>query len=87
MEGEAQAKGKQIKGEEKKKIYKWMGKTKKIGAEPDERKVMKEDGGKRKKLRVWEEQEEQEGERGLWRHGDGDCGKRETRKSNNVILR
>lgn len=65
-----------------------MGKTKRIGAEPDEKKVMKEDGGKRKKLRVREEQEEQEeGKRGLWRHGDGDCGKRETRESNNVILR
>lgn len=51
MEGEAQAKGKQIKGEEKKKIYKWMGKTKRIGAEPDEKKVMKEDGGKRKKVK------------------------------------
>lgn len=43
---------------------------------------------KEKKLRVREEQEEQEeGKRGLWRHGDGDCGKRETRESNNVILR
>lgn len=28
-----------------------MGKTKRIGAEPDEKKVMKEDGGKRKKVK------------------------------------
>lgn len=47
-----------------------MGKTKRIGAEPDKKKVMKEDGGKRKKLRVREEQEEQEeGVMETWRWG------------------
>lgn len=54
----------------KKKIYKWMGKTKRIGAEPDEKKVMKEDGGKGKKVKgTGGTGREKEGVMETWRWG------------------